>query len=241
MVINTTINLSHYKKKKDSTHSVQLLVYYEQGGNTVSRPFKLEFKNSSINLTKEQFEKLKSKKPGSLKDLKLHISAEEKRAKEIIKGLDPFSFESFKLSFYNKWTELNDVFFWFEKIANDPSTSEGNAANFRTAANSFRTVLRRSKLDFSEVTPKLLKEYEKRMNRANKKENTISIYVRALRRVFNVAGKEIKIILPLIASLLFKLNPKIQAQFCLNLQQGIWINFVFTRKGNHFRLYLMIL
>lgn len=152
----------------------------------------------------EDFAKVMSsiKPRGREREIKSFITKKEVEANDIYNSLDPFNFQDFEFRLLND-LKVSNSFKEFtvnhinhlEKIGNI-----GNAMNFRTALKSLQyyhtKINKRNELNFIDITPKWLEEYHHFMtSTSGKSETTVSIYLRALRRLFNLAIDE-KIIKP---------------------------------------------
>jgi integrase/recombinase XerD len=147
----------------------------------------------------EDFAKVMSsiKPRGREREIKSFITKKEVEANDIYNSLDPFNFQDFEFRLLND-LKVSNSFKEFtvnhinhlEKIGNI-----GNAMNFRTALKSLQyyhtKINKRNELNFIDITPKWLEEYHHFMtSTSGKSETTVSIYLRALRRLFNLAIDE---------------------------------------------------
>ncbi|MFM7485640.1 MAG: phage integrase SAM-like domain-containing protein, partial [Cytophagales bacterium] len=80
---------------------------------------------------------------------------------------------------------------WDKQLSKE--NRSGTADSYQCAYNSFKSYLEskgRKKLNFGDVTPDWLKEYESWMLEKEKSVTTIGIYLRSLRTIINIAIEE---------------------------------------------------
>jgi integrase len=145
-----------------------------------------------FDLTASDFERIQN---GSVRKelnlLKSKITHWENKAKNIIHQTDPFTFDEFKSKFYEKnEVKATNVYELFDrKIAflnEQGKVSTGRT--YRDAENSLKKF--KSKLNLADVTPEFLSKYDSYMVSKGKSVTTISIYVRHLRTIYNLAVDE---------------------------------------------------
>jgi integrase/recombinase XerD len=176
------------KLKNTEKHPIQLTVYF--AGYKKRYGLRKYF-------TKEEWEKINSPR---LRDNKLK---EEKAKLDYIKGEkfenalkiidDPFTFKKFESVYFNhdkSQLVRKDVYELFDRVIreNEKIGKVGNAQFYLTAANSLKRF--KSKLNFDQITPEFLREYEPYMLKGGKKITYISMILRNLRSVFNIAIHE---------------------------------------------------
>lgn len=157
-----------------------------------STPFKLteaEFE-SAWNTTKPRNEN---------KVLRLKLQELENRANEVAAELKIFSFEQFEKRMFQKSGSREDIICHYqEMIASLRENNQfGNASNYQLSLKSLldfvqhRTGRKATKLLFGEITKDWLQKYESDMlNRLNRSRTTVSMYLRALRAIFNEAIRQ---------------------------------------------------
>jgi integrase/recombinase XerD len=142
-----------------------------------------------IDLSESDFERIQnSSVRKDLKVFKEKIVHWENKAKTIIHQLDPFSFDEFKIKFFEiQEIKVSDVYVLFDrKIAS--FAEQGKISTSRTYSDAKNSLKKfRSKLYLADVTPEFLNKYENHMVSKGKSYTTISIYVRHLRTIFNQA------------------------------------------------------
>ncbi|CCH51576.1 Tyrosine recombinase xerD [Fibrisoma limi BUZ 3] len=175
------------RQKVNGTFPIRLRITYQR-----------ERKYYSIrldDLTSEEWYKLR--KAERLKDKRLvamrdEIAEYEKLAKDIIKEIPRFSFERFEERYFadhsiDAKSRADDVYMAFtDEIAKLRGQGRvSTASTYETALNSLKNY--RSRLRFTDLTPKLLEEYENRLVHEGRSITTVGIYLRNLRTLVNQA------------------------------------------------------
>lgn len=189
MDCSITIYLDQRIKRKSDTYIVKLRVLSTSLNRT-------EMYSTHIKLTPKDFELCKAKNPkGEYFNIALELNKLKSKAILVAKEIVPFSFEKFSKAFSNEPTNKVDVFDCFKlAIAENKSLGRlGNADNYQNSLNSLKKFIesqsnkKDQKLLFSEITTEWLQRYEEFMKGKGKSTTTISMYVRALRAIFNNA------------------------------------------------------
>ena len=183
--------------KKSGLYPVKLRVYSNIYKRTKYYPTVFE-------LTETQFKSIwETTKPRTEhKELRDKIQAVEVKAKEIANDFSPFSFEQFEKRLFRKSGDGENVFYQYslviEKLKNNKQI--GTASNYSLSLKSIKAFILFTKgkeaqrLLFIEITKVWLEKYEQYMLDDKKRSRTtVSMYLRALRTVFNIAidAKEI--------------------------------------------------
>jgi integrase/recombinase XerD len=180
MYPNYKVVLDLRKAKKSGLYPVKVRVTL----NRVQKYFSLGFDLSTSDFDRIQ----KSSVRKELKVFKNKITHWENKTKDIIHQMDPFSFDEFKSKLYEKnEIKVADVYTLFDRRINKLN-EEGKVSTGRTyqdARNSLKKF--KSRLKLADVTPGFLSKYESHMIAKGKSMTTISIYVRHLRTIFNLA------------------------------------------------------
>lgn len=137
------------------------------------------------------------------KEAKREMQAVESKATETAKELKPFTFEQFEKKLYRKAGEGENVFYQYELAIKSLTENEqlGTANTYELSLKSLKQYASYLKgkevtrLLFSEITSKWLNSYERFMIEPPKGNDklkarsltTVSMYLRALRTVFNTA------------------------------------------------------
>jgi integrase len=122
-----------------------------------------------------------------LRLLKNKITNWDKKVKDIIHQLDPFTFDDFKEKLFEKKIESPDLYGLFDVTIED-LTIQGRMSTaqvYRDSRNSLKRF--KSRLKVKEVTTDFLKKYESYMISNGKSVTTIGIYLRHLRSIYNKA------------------------------------------------------
>ena len=171
-----------------------IVVWHEQDEKT--KKYKYEFK---INLTENQYLQIATGKPKKeLNQKKNFIHGLIKKAYDIILSLKTFSFESFDALFYlKKAIKQKDVSYYYNLAIEGYRRNEqiGTALNYEFSLRSLLEFNNNKPLNFTDITPQWLKDYEKYMIEVEDKEKkkkrnsktTVGIYLRPLRAIFNNA------------------------------------------------------
>lgn len=171
-------------KRTDGTYAVKLRVTYNR---------EQKYYPINVHLTREDWARTQSEKPrNEFKEHKLYFNKIEQRALDIIKELNPFSFEGFEKKFDQRVDRTKDVLTYLDNYIKQLSKDNrsGTADSYQCAYNSFKNYLEskgRKKLNFGDVTSEWLKEYETWMLEREKSVTTIGIYLRSLRTIINIA------------------------------------------------------
>jgi integrase/recombinase XerD len=160
-------------------------------------PTKFEF-------TEKDFESIwvTGKPKGEHKDLRRELQAIEDIALLTAKAISPFSFDEFEKKLYRGKGEGENIYYQYDQIVKRLTDNNqlGNASNYTLSQKSLKAFIlhdtgkESKKLLFREVTPAWLNRYENYMIKTlSRSRTTVSMYLRALRTVFNtaIADKEI--------------------------------------------------
>jgi integrase/recombinase XerD len=171
-------------KRMDGTYAVKLRVTYNR---------EQKYYPVNVYLTREDWARTQSEKPrNEFKEHKLYFGKIEQRALDIIRELHPFSFEGFEKKFDQRVDRTKDVLTYLDNYIKQLSKDNrsGTADSYQCAYNSFQKCLvskGRKRLNFGDITPEWLKEYEDWMLEKEKSFTTIGIYLRSLRTIINIA------------------------------------------------------
>ena len=189
MECSITIYLDIRRPRKTGIYIAKIRVY----SGTLERT---EHYSTNIKLTPKEFELCICKNPkGEYIPIAQTLNDIKNNAINVAKEIIPFSFEKFEKALYSAPTNKADVFDCFN-LAIEENKSHGrlgNADNYQNSLNSIRkfTESRGNKkvtsLLFSEITTSWLQSYEEYMKLNGKSTTTVSMYVRALRAIFNNA------------------------------------------------------
>jgi len=197
MATTVSIILDKRNQRKDLTYPVKLRVYSIELQ-------KAKLYSTNRNMTEDRFNHvwLKDKTAKIYRDDREYLDGLKVKALEEAKNLDPFSFEAFERKMNRKKGDAKNVIFhYFDKINNLKElerfgTAETYTLSLRSILNYIESQTGRGPqtLPFNSITPTFLNKYESFMISCGKTETTVSIYLRALRTIFNKAIQENEII-----------------------------------------------
>ncbi|PCJ66094.1 MAG: hypothetical protein COA58_08450 [Bacteroidetes bacterium] len=208
--IQISIYLDTRRIKSNGYYPVKLRVYNPETKKAKLYPF-TNFKSTDSNTAeilyhvnrgfKNQKELdliLNAKKPRKIaKSLQLFFNDCRKQANDVAESLKSFVFDKFaKHLFEIRSTKMTLPQLYSDHIQELEHIGKiGNASNYRLSLKSIETFhdkkQRSKKIDFDSITIKWLNEYEYFMiQELERSETTVSMYLRALRAVFNLAIKE---------------------------------------------------
>ncbi len=128
---------------------------------------KRKYYSTGIDLKPDEFEQILfgRRKTSEQKATNKKISYFEDKANDVIKNLHVFSFDAFQENFLDDRNTANSVSFAFDKYIDELKFESrlGTASSYECAKNSLSQY--RSDLTFAEITPELLKKYQKWMTR----------------------------------------------------------------------------
>lgn len=181
--VTTAIILDKRKTRKDNKFLVKLRVTHTQIQKYYSTMFVL---------TEKEYDDVMSLKPkGEYKDIKLKLSLIEEHAREIIKNIPDFSFDVFDKLFKNpKGTITLESYYdsYISELRRDGRA--GTVQNYQSSINSLKCYCPNKKLQFKDITPAFLFQYENWMLREGNSISTVGIYTRPLRAIFNMAIRD---------------------------------------------------
>ena len=173
-------------QKKDGTFPIHVSVSFQR---------KTKYYKTGLSLTKEAYYKsYKAKSPrGENLTIRRYIDSHLQRAKEILRMLDPFSFGSFELHFYQISEEQDDVLLHFDQKIKELTSNQQFSSNesYKEASKKLKKFFISQKkhriLRFDLITCTSLVQFERWMLDNDYSPSTIGIYLRNLRHIFNRA------------------------------------------------------
>lgn len=181
------IVLDTRRQKANGTYPVRLRITYQRDRKYYT--LKLD------DLTPVEWEKLKTAerlKDKRLLDLKLRIAEYETLARDVTKAIPRFTFIRFEEGFFadhsiDAKSTADSVFTAFADVVKKLRRQGriSTASTYETAANSLRSF--QGKLQFQDITPAFLEDYESHSLKQGKSPTTVGIYLRNLRAIFNTA------------------------------------------------------
>lgn len=187
------------RKKENGRYPVKLRVY--QPTTRKTRLYQTDFEYS-----KKEFHSIwETEKPRwEHNDARLDIQAFENLANKVAGKIIPFSFEEFERKLHNRSSGAVDVFSSYSTMIGTlmKNNQLGTASNYQLSLKSLKAFLKNETgkepeiFFFAQITPEWLTRYESYMlNVKLRSHTTVSMYLRALRTIFNTAisDKEIEL------------------------------------------------
>lgn len=173
------IYLDELRPKKNGKCSVKIKVTFNR---------KRKYYSTGIEVTRKEFDQIfhGQRKTPEQKEIYHKLTHIEGKAKTIIKNLHVFTFDIFNELFCENRNVQDSVSYAFDKYIDQLKFEDrlGTATTYECAKNSLEAFKR--KLSFAEITPGLLKKYEKWMKDNGKSISTVGIYLRSLRTIYNL-------------------------------------------------------
>lgn len=177
--ILTAIYIDKSHPKTDGKCRISIRITFDRVRRYYSTPHTLsisEFDNTMKANARQPF-----------KDIALELQAYENKASAIIKEMPVFTWEIFEKRFYSQKILNDSISNAFETFINALKSNHqiGTAVSYGCAKKSLQNF--DNGIRFTDVTAEFLRKYEKWMLDNNKSVNTISMYLRHLRTLFNNA------------------------------------------------------
>lgn len=197
MEYSTSILLDTRRPKNKGLYPVKLRVY-----STQLQKSKLYATN--YDLSKKDFASIwETQKPrNEHKEIRNQLQAIELRANEVCKTISPFSFLQFEKKYLRNTGDGSDIIYQYNQIITKlkSNNSYSTASNYELSLKSLKAFILHTKnkeplrIAFLDITSDWLQKYESYMiNDLKRSRTTVSMYLRALRTVFNtvITEKEI--------------------------------------------------
>lgn len=178
----TAIFFDKYHLKADGKGAITIRVTYER---------KKKYYPTPISLTVADFEKVMGAKPREpFKSISLQLQAFENKAADIINTLPIFSWKTFEKHYLTNRAAKDTISQAFKDYSTELREAGriGTAVSYECAESSLNKFLKAAK--FADITPELLRKYEKWMLTNGNSITTVGIYLRSLRTLFNNAIAE---------------------------------------------------
>ena len=171
-------------RKKDGRCPVKLRV-------TIDRRARY-YSIGSYFLSEKEYNLVYCEKPKKqYKKLLQTFTAIEEKAIKLLEAMEMPTFEQFKRLFTQKGTGGNVKKYFEQRIEElKKDNAFGTATTYDNALTSFEDIKGITALNFKQVNPEWLKDYHKKMIVKGRSRNTISIYTRCLRYLYNLAIKD---------------------------------------------------
>jgi integrase/recombinase XerD len=189
------------REKEGGVYPVKLKIHYNYSDKRYALNYDLTKDEFALSYgeqdpTKKQLKELKAqgKTLKGLQHTADELLALELKARNIIRDLEPFSFEQFEKRFLRPTSSIGNVFYYYKQTI-DKLREEGRvstAVNYEYSQKSIKEYLkaknkREDYLPFDAVTRDLLEDYERWMQGEGKDLTSVGIYLRPLRALFNQA------------------------------------------------------
>ena len=173
------IILDNRRKKNNDVYPVKLRITFQR---------EQKYFPTGFDMTEEEFEKvLNGNARGDLKETRIHLLNLESSADAIIQRLPIFSFQQFESQLFNQSASRDN---YDIAEAYDAIIKGLLAENRLNTAESYKyskvsLCKFQPKLKFQDVSPELLRDYQKSLEAKGTSRTTVGIYLRCLRAVFN--------------------------------------------------------
>jgi len=175
----TKIVLDNRRKKNNDVYPVKLRVTFQR---------EQKYFPTGYDMTQEEFDKvLSGNARGELKETRIRLLNLESSAEEAIQHLPVFSFQRFESTFFNQSAARDnyDIAQTYDVVI-ERLTAENRlntAESYKYSKVSLCKYLPNLKLQ--DITPELLRDYQKTMEAKGTSRTTVGIYLRCLRAIFN--------------------------------------------------------
>lgn len=181
------VTLDIRRQKSNGKYPVRLRITYQRERKYYT--LKLD------DLTTEEWEKLTKAerlRDVRLSEIKTKAADYEKLARDVFGRIPRFTFTRFEEGFFadhsiDTKNTANSVFHAFEEVVKKLRKQGriSTASTYETAGNSLKAF--QDKLQFRDITPAFLEDYESHQTKQGKSPTTVGIYLRNLRAIFNTA------------------------------------------------------
>ncbi len=181
--LSISIYLDTRRARKDGKYPVRLRVFTKS-------PRKQKLYTTSYAYTEEEFNDIWIKKKKKYNKERLRLMALETQANAVAEQLTKFTHEAFEQKLFSKPARENTVNFYYNKSieAFNNNDQVNTAAVYELSQKSLLAYHGKEKLEFHQITPAWLRGYEKEsLEKMARSKTTVSIYLRALRAIFNNA------------------------------------------------------
>ena len=180
-VISAVAEIVHEtrSRKKDGTFPVKIRVYFNR---------EYRYFSTGIDISEEEFNQVMfgQRKNKDQREIEIKLSAFKTKADEIIKKMPLFDFDAFEKAYSDRRDLVESVSLAFDNLIDDLKASGriGTATSYNGAKKSIEAF--RKNLTFGGVTKSFLQSYENWMVENGNNTTSVGIYLRALRRVYNM-------------------------------------------------------
>jgi site-specific recombinase XerD len=186
-----SVHLDKRRIKKNGTYPVTLRLY-------ISEPTKKrKYYPTKFEFTEKEFHNIWISKKVRQEDrpIKSELQDLEKFAYDIADNITPFNIPDFERMILRQSADFDNIYLEYEKTINKFKDQEkiSTSETYDLSLRSIKAFIKETKgqiptkISFKEITPLFLQQYENYMVQNNRSLTTVSIYLRALRAVFNNA------------------------------------------------------
>lgn len=183
--VSTSIVLFKKRAKNNGKYPAKLRVTY----NRNQRYFSIDNKIRVYEFTQQEFEKVTAPKPrGIYKEIQLEFSLFEQKAIGIIEKLPDFNFDDFKALWGIKGASSNIISFYDDYIKMLEEKQKEQKWNYHNTKMVLLDFFNKEKyIDFRQITPAKLEQFEKWMLESGRKISTVATYAGTIRTMFKLA------------------------------------------------------
>jgi len=188
-----TLFLDTRRKKNSGKFPVKLRVYSAETQKKNLYPTKFEFTEEEF---KSIYETVKPRKEH--REIRLLLTTIQANAEKAAASLPYFTFEGFENAMFSGGIKVEkDVSFYYLQAIETykKNKQHSTAENYSSSLKSLLEFNKRKNLNFKDISPQWLKDYESYSLQKGKSKTTIGIYLRPLRAIFNTAIQQ-KVIVP---------------------------------------------
>ncbi|MBI9055742.1 MAG: site-specific integrase [Bacteroidales bacterium] len=186
--VSSSIVLFKKRAKNNGKFPAKLRVTY----NRNQRYFSIDNKERIYEFTHAEFDKITGAKPrGIFKDIHLEFSIIEEKARKIIDKLPEFSFDDFKSLLGIKGASSNIIPFYDDYIKMLEEKQKEQKWNYHNTRKVLLDFFGKEKyIDFRQITPAKLEQFENWMLETGRKISTVATYTGTIRAMFKLAIKQ---------------------------------------------------
>lgn len=182
-----SLYLDTRRKLREGNYPVKLRVYF---GKAV-------LYDTGLSLTEEEYEHAYQQPSprGRFKKIQTELKSVEATAMTVIKELRTFSFDKFEKKLFRNKSSVNNVIAHYQEYIEELRVANriGTKISYECSLKSIKSFMNEgrknpvSQIAFEKINPDFLNKYERWMLSKGNSRTTIGIYLRPLRRIFNLA------------------------------------------------------
>ena len=182
--VSVYLNIDERRAKKNGKYPIKLMLIHN------AKPYRI---NIGIDLSKEEWAKSQSNKPGKLLDTKMKMERIQQKAYDVVQKMSYFSIDKFKAMYNSEQPKTVNLAVLFNGYIRELKSKEkySNADCYRCARVAFsnfqKEVNKRDEVELNEIDVDWLERFEGWWLSKGKSITTVGIYMRNLRCIFNRA------------------------------------------------------